>query len=263
MAWLDADYTPDQLATATSSPDVVAEWLRGRHRGFLAGIAVGTWDQAALAVLPHRFMALRWLGLSGKTVIIDEVHAYDAHGHALTLRLLEWLGALGVPVVLLSATVTGDTAAALVHAYRRGAGHHDTPPVNPSYPGWTYTDHTSGTITTSPTLGSNRAHPLTIDTLTCTHTHNPDHEGGRACAVLDLLAPSNRLARAARWSSATPSPTPRPPATCSTPPGQPAPTGRSCGSCTPGCPPGSAPRSPDASNDGPAQTASAPTGRSS
>ncbi|WP_329410961.1 CRISPR-associated helicase Cas3' [Streptomyces sp. NBC_00704] len=189
MAWLDADYTPDQLATATSSPDIVAEWLRGRHRGFLAGIAVGTWDQAALAVLPHRFMALRWLGLSGKTVIIDEVHAYDAHGHALTLRLLEWLGALGVPVVLLSATVTGDTAAALIHAYRRGAGHHDTPPITPSYPGWTYTDHTTGTITTSPTLGSNRAHPLNIDTITCTHTHNPDRARGRARAVLNLLAP--------------------------------------------------------------------------
>ncbi|WP_163010707.1 CRISPR-associated helicase Cas3' [Streptomyces dangxiongensis] len=193
MAWLDAEYTPDQLTTVTSSPDVVAEWLRGRHRGFLAGIAVGTWDQAALAVLPHRFMALRWLGLSGKTVIIDEVHAYDAHGHALTLRLLEWLGALGVPVVLLSATVTGDTAAALVHAYRRGAGHHDTPPINPSYPGWTYTDHATGTITTSPTLGSNRAHTLTVDTITCTHTHNPDHARGRARAILDLLTPLQQI----------------------------------------------------------------------
>ncbi|MGW3361035.1 CRISPR-associated helicase Cas3' [Streptomyces bungoensis] len=189
MAWLDTDYTPDQLTIANSSPDVVDEWLRGRHRGFLAGMAVGTWDQAALAVLPHRFMALRWLGLSGKTVIIDEVHAYDAHGHALTLRLLEWLGALGVPVVLLSATVTGDTAAALIHAYRRGAGHHDTPPINPSYPGWTYTAHATGIITTSPVLGSNRAHPLAIDTMAHTHTHDPDHEQGRARAILDLLAP--------------------------------------------------------------------------
>ncbi|MBO0657265.1 CRISPR-associated helicase Cas3' [Streptomyces triculaminicus] len=190
MAWLDATYTPDDLHSATCDPDTVAEWLRGRHRGFLTGIAVGTWDQAALAVLPHRYMAMRWLGLSGKTIIIDEVHAYDAHGHALTLRLLQWLGALGVPVILLSATVTGDTAAALVHAYRHGAGHTDTPPIPISYPGWTYTDHATGTITTpKEALGSHRAHTLTVNTVDCTHTHNPDNTDGRARAILNLLSP--------------------------------------------------------------------------
>ncbi|MEU2856564.1 CRISPR-associated helicase Cas3' [Streptomyces syringium] len=189
MAWLDATYTPDDLHSATCDPDTVTEWLRGRHRGFLTGIAVGTWDQAALAVLPHRHMAMRWLGLSGKTVIIDEAHAYDAHGHALTLRLLQWFGALGVPVILLSATVTGDTAAALVHAYRHGAGHTDTPPLTLSYPGWTHTDHTTGTITTSETLGSHRAHTLTINTLHCTPTHHPDKPTGRARTLLNLLSP--------------------------------------------------------------------------
>ncbi len=189
MAWLDASYTPDDLNTATCEPGTVAEWLRGRHRGLLAGITVGTWDQAALAVLPHRHMMLRWLGLSGKTVIIDEVHAYDAHGHALTLRLLQWLGALGVPVVLLSATVTGDSAASLVHAYRHGAGHHDTPTLAPSYPGWTYTDHTTGTVTTSDSLGSHRAHQLTIDLHHSRHTHDPDLPEGRAGAILKLLTP--------------------------------------------------------------------------
>ena len=189
MAWLNTDYTPDDLRPATGDPTTVAHWLRGPGRGLLAGIAVGTWDQAALAALPHRHMALRWLGLSGKTIIIDEVHAYDAHGHALTLRLLEWLGALQVPVILLSATVTGSTAAALVHAYRHGAGHTDTPPLNPSYPGWTHTDHRTGTIHTSPQLGSNRAHRLTITTHPCTFTHNPAKPNGRARQLLTLLGP--------------------------------------------------------------------------
>ncbi|MGW6940015.1 CRISPR-associated helicase Cas3' [Streptomyces xanthophaeus] len=189
MAWLDAAYTPDDLNTATGEPGIVAEWLRGRHRGFLAGIAVGTWDQAALAVLPHRYMMLRWLGLSGKTVVIDEVHAYDAHGHALTLRLLQWLGALSVPVVLLSATVTGDSAAALIHAYRHGAGHRDTPALTPSYPGWTYTDHTTGTITTTESLTSHRSHQLTIGLHHTPHTHNPEIPDGRAHALLELLTP--------------------------------------------------------------------------
>ncbi|MFC1443135.1 CRISPR-associated helicase Cas3' [Streptacidiphilus sp. N1-10] len=189
MAWLNNDYTLDDLHPVTSDPTTVTHWLRGPGRGLLAGIAVGTWDQAALGALPHRYMALRWLGLSGKTVVIDEVHAYDAHGHALTLRLLEWLGALQVPVILLSATVTGTTASSLVHAYRRGAGHPDTPPLNPSYPGWTYTDTTTGDIHTSPQLHSNRAHQLTITTFTCTTTHNPDKPQGRARQILTLLEP--------------------------------------------------------------------------
>ncbi len=189
LAWLDADYAPDDLRSATNEPDIVAEWLRGRHRGLLAGVTVGTWDQAALAVLPHRYMTLRWLGLSGKTVIIDEVHAYDAHGHALTLRLLQWLGALGVPVILMSATVTGDTAAALVHAYRSGAGHSDTPALTPTYPGWTYVDHATGTLTQSQPLGSHRAHDLTIDAVHCAHTHDPEIPDGRAAALLHHLAP--------------------------------------------------------------------------
>lgn len=189
MAWLDAAYTPNDLNTATCDPDTVAEWLRGRHRGLLAGIAVGTWDQAVLSVLPHRYMAMRWLGLSGKTIVIDEVHAYDAHGHALTLRLLQWLGALGAPVILLSATLTGESAAALVHAYRHGAGHSDAPALTPSYPGWTYTSGSSGTITTSDSLESHRAHRLTINIRRGQHTHDPKVEGGRAHALLRLLAP--------------------------------------------------------------------------
>ncbi|MEU3466138.1 CRISPR-associated helicase Cas3' [Streptomyces sp. NPDC006733] len=189
LAWLDAAYTPDDLHTTTCDPDTVAEWLRGRYRGLLAGIAVGTWDQAALAALPHRHLAMRWLGLSGKTVIIDEVHAYDAHGHALTLRLLQWLGALGAPVILLSATVTGTTAAALVHAYRTGAGHTNTPPLTPNYPGWTHIDHTTGTITTSPPLHSNRAHSLTIESHPVTHTHHPNQPAGRPHTILNLLTP--------------------------------------------------------------------------
>ncbi|MET7715618.1 CRISPR-associated endonuclease Cas3'' [Streptomyces sp. NPDC005407] len=81
---------------------VAGRWLRMRGRGILAPIAVGTVDQALMGVLPLKRNALRHLGLSGKTVVIDEAHAYDAYTHALLLRLLVWLGAMGVPVVLLS-----------------------------------------------------------------------------------------------------------------------------------------------------------------
>ncbi|MFE2031931.1 hypothetical protein ACFXBB_01480 [Streptomyces scopuliridis] len=52
-----------------------SRWLRSRGRGLLAPIAVGTIDQALLDVLPLKRNALRHLGLSGKTVIIDEANA--------------------------------------------------------------------------------------------------------------------------------------------------------------------------------------------
>ena len=65
---------------------------------------------------------LRLLGLSGKTVIIDEVHSADAYMLALVTRLLNWLGRLQVPVILLSATLHHRTARVLTEAYLKGAG---------------------------------------------------------------------------------------------------------------------------------------------
>jgi CRISPR-associated endonuclease/helicase Cas3 len=113
-------------------------WLRARGRGILAPITVGTVDQALMAVLPLRRNALRHLGLFGKTVVVDEAHAYDAFTHALLTRLLEWLGEMGVPVVLLSATLTGETARGLPEAYLaaagRKAGTYELPAVKSALP---------------------------------------------------------------------------------------------------------------------------------
>ncbi len=75
------------------------------QRPLLAQFAVGTIDQALMAVLPVRHNALRLLALSCKTFIVDEAHAYDPYMQVLLGRLLNWLGAYGVPVVLLSATL--------------------------------------------------------------------------------------------------------------------------------------------------------------
>src|SRR6202034_731232 len=87
-----------------------ADWLRGRWRGMCGSWAVGTIDQALMAVLTSRHNALRLFGLAGKTVIIDEVHACDPYMQGLLLVLLRWLGSLGAPVVLLSATLTRSVA---------------------------------------------------------------------------------------------------------------------------------------------------------
>ncbi|MFF5488784.1 CRISPR-associated helicase Cas3' [Streptomyces virginiae] len=126
-------------------------WLRGAKRPLLAQYAVGTIDQALMAVLPVRHNALRLLALSGKTFIVDEAHAYDPYMQVLLGRLLNWLGAYGVPVVLLSATLPASVSDRLVREYLQGAGHNmkalrgRTFPA--PYPGWLYVDAASGECT--------------------------------------------------------------------------------------------------------------------
>jgi CRISPR-associated endonuclease/helicase Cas3 len=109
---------------------LAAEWFTHRKRGLLAPFGVGTIDQALLAVLQSRHVFVRLYGLAHKMVVIDEVHAYDTYMTALLTRLLEWLGALRSPVVLLSATLPRARRAALAAAYQRGLG--TTPAVPPS-----------------------------------------------------------------------------------------------------------------------------------
>ncbi|MCI0412693.1 CRISPR-associated helicase Cas3' [bacterium] len=97
-----------------------AEWFTHRKRGLLAPFGVGTIDQALLAVLQTRHVFVRLFGLAHKTIIIDEVHAYDAYMSVLLERLLEWLAALGSPVILLSATLPKQKRQALASAYLNG-----------------------------------------------------------------------------------------------------------------------------------------------
>jgi CRISPR-associated endonuclease/helicase Cas3 len=159
MAWLNSHYIPDEEASPVLTGDgddgsqfAAADWLRGRWRGMCGSWAVGTIDQALMAVLTSRHNALRLFGLAGKTVIIDEVHACDPYMQGLLLVLLRWLGSLGTPVVLLSATLTSRVARELVTAYLEGAHGKASPAIHPEravscYPGWTYADTVTGEIT--------------------------------------------------------------------------------------------------------------------
>jgi CRISPR-associated endonuclease/helicase Cas3 len=74
-------------------------------------------DQAELGALNVKHCSLRMLGLAGKVVIVDEVHAYDTYMTTVVERLLEWLSALGTSVILLSATLPQTRRAALLKAY--------------------------------------------------------------------------------------------------------------------------------------------------
>ncbi|MGV9290955.1 CRISPR-associated helicase Cas3' [Streptomyces sp. NPDC003719] len=167
MAWLNSAYADEDLTTQpvlTCDGDEAGQeqrraeadlrpqrWLRGPKRPLLAQFAVGTIDQALMAVLPVRHNALRLLALSGKTFIVDEAHAYDPYMQVLLGRLLNWLGAYGVPVILLSATLPASVSDRLIKEYLQGAGHTSralgsrTFPA--PYPGWLYVDGDSGRAT--------------------------------------------------------------------------------------------------------------------
>src|SRR5262249_28337831 len=88
-----------------TSSVIAGEWFTYRKRGLLAPFGVGTIDQALMAVLQTKHVFVRLFGLAHKTIIIDEVHAYDVYMSVLLERLLEWLAALESPVILLSATL--------------------------------------------------------------------------------------------------------------------------------------------------------------
>ncbi|MFJ4858736.1 CRISPR-associated helicase Cas3' [Streptomyces sp. NPDC088730] len=208
MAWLTSPGIRDSTAALdtpsgqdagpiSAGRDTAVEadgWLRGPKRGLLAPLGVGTIDQALSAVLPLRYNALRLFGLSDKVFVVDEAHAYGPWMHQLLLRLLEWLGAMGAPVVLLSATLTGRSAGSLVDAYRRGAGFREPSQVAPRYPGWLFASGVSGEVPAARSIASDRARTLRLSRRpvvwdTSDPAGGPVRAGGRRAALREVLAP--------------------------------------------------------------------------
>lgn len=150
MAWLGRDDIERNLAAAADdvlSDDAdpstrflvaVADWLYGRYRGLLANFAIGTIDQVLLAVLRSKYSVMRMTGLSSKVFVVDEAHSYDPFMQKLLRALLVWLGRLGCPVVLLSATLPSSVTRNLIEGYCAGAGREVPPGLAVRYPGWVF-----------------------------------------------------------------------------------------------------------------------------
>lgn len=109
---VDGDSAEVKLAEVTA-----AAWFGGPKRRLLAPFVIGTVDQVLVGAAKVRHVALRHVGLEGKVVVVDEVHAYDAYMSVFLRRALRWLGEAGVPIVLMSATLPPASRQALIDAY--------------------------------------------------------------------------------------------------------------------------------------------------
>ncbi|MEO7523736.1 MAG: CRISPR-associated helicase Cas3', partial [Ferruginibacter sp.] len=76
--------------------------------------AVGTVDQALMAVMNVKHGFVRTFGLAGKVVILDEVHSYDSFTGTILDALVKALRQLHCTVIILSATLTQERRAKLL-----------------------------------------------------------------------------------------------------------------------------------------------------
>jgi CRISPR-associated endonuclease/helicase Cas3 len=125
MNAIEVDYGQNEEDTAGAR---CKAWLAdNRKKALLAEVGVGTIDQALLAILYAKHQSLRLLGLLGKVLIVDEVHACDAYMHKLLQILLQAHASMGGSAILLSATLPQTMRRELTRAFCAGADME--PPV--------------------------------------------------------------------------------------------------------------------------------------
>lgn len=160
-AWLfreGAQTAPDPGIEGIEQDTKAQDWFAGPKRGLIAPYGVGTIDQALIAALRARHGFVRLFALAGKTVVIDEVHAYDVYMADLLDVLLGWLRALRCQVVLLSATLPSARRNALLRAW--GA---DTASCRVEYPAMTWVGEDARGRTQ--TFATRQRKPLTLGLL--------------------------------------------------------------------------------------------------
>lgn len=199
---------------------IVHEWFSGRKKGVLADFVIGTIDQVLMGSLKQKHLALRHLGLANKVVILDECHAYDAYMSQYLYKVLNWLGAYGVPVIVLSATLPGEKRHQLIEAYlNKGSSplpeydpifdkeKTEIPPLPPwattlDYPIITYTD--GGNIENvyqREVTGKQRSLNVKLDTLSTdkdiiSKLEDLLSEGGCAGIIVNTVKRAQKLADA-------------------------------------------------------------------
>ena len=233
-AFLEATPSPDgvrppiALSHANGGPDAVALrlreiglgtddssvsagwWFRGGKRTLLCPHGIGTVDQGLLGVLECRHSFLRLYGLAGRTVIFDEVHAYDNYTGGLIERLISWLKGLGCRVVVMTATLPHQRLQALLAAWSGG----ENPPEGGSVPAFPMTPYPrltwlgSAGVTTRSFAPSRQQrvlfqdHPSDVETMAAKATAWAA-QGARVLMVVNKVARAQDLYRRLGSSFAT------------------------------------------------------------
>lgn len=177
-----------EVGLGTTDSGVTAGWwFRGSKRCLLCPQGIGTVDQALVGILNARHSFVRLFGLTGRTVILDEIHAYDAYTSGLIERLVNWLQQLGCCVVLMSATLPHARRDAILQTW---AGK-DVPVSSSPYPRISWAS--PGSIK-SLSFRANRRQSLSVQGI------GPDAVASRAVAMAKtgarVLIVVNKVARA-------------------------------------------------------------------
>lgn len=114
QSWID--WIPDEINNHQENAEDNSHnnFFLSKKRALLAPFAAGTIDQALLSVVNAKHNALRAFALSGKVVIIDEVHSYDTYTGSLVKALSDSLREWGCTVIILSATLTKEARSNLL-----------------------------------------------------------------------------------------------------------------------------------------------------
>ncbi len=181
------------------------DWFAPKKRSLLSPFGVGTIDQAELAVLNVKHVPLRMMGLAGKVLIVDEVHAYDVYMTAIVEQLLRWLSAMGTSVILLSATLPRERRQKLTNAF---CGNEVTEPEQgSSYPSLWVANKTSTYHDAPPAQQPNRQITFHPDVLHFGDGQVDDKarwllnavaDGGCACWMVNTVARAQQLFRAVK-----------------------------------------------------------------
>lgn len=183
--------------------DNLMAWFGPKKKALLASFGVGTIDQLELAAMNVRHNALRMIGLAGKTVIIDEVHAYDAYMSTIIQHTLKWLSSLGTSVILLSATLPLNRRNELFKAFLGET--IDRSKLTPTYPSLAVFNK-SGSWQASP-AASQQDRKISVHQL-CLSDDNPEEKavwllkevenGGCACWITNTVNRSQQIYKAVR-----------------------------------------------------------------
>ncbi|CAM3868359.1 CRISPR-associated helicase Cas3' [Nocardiopsis rhodophaea] len=176
-------------------PEAITEARQSftRKRALTFPIGVGTVDQLLMAAARTGHIVMRLASLSNKVLMIDEIHSYDAHMSRQLDRLLWWCGFLGVPVVMMSATLAASRREELIAASQAGATA--TPParteVRPVAGTWglTWADASDRRSVPAPLSADNPVRRMSIQRIADDHDVIADEvierirEGGCAAVI--------------------------------------------------------------------------------